>query len=137
MSIRVRIVEGQRARTSRPLSLTPEGANVASDLSAGNASFSGSGSMEQREFERAITAPNFIVAYESMKDAEGFDVIDAAATSGSVLMLRFLFAAPSWMRPRHAAFDLLEKKLADRSGYLAYCATLSSEDGVVPKHYST
>lgn len=63
--------------------------------------FAGSRAMEQREFERAITAPNFLAAFEAIKSAEGEAVIDAAATSGSVLMLRFLFGAPAWMRPRH------------------------------------
>jgi len=85
--------------TTAGASAVPDsGGGVSGDLSAAAVSFSGSGSMEQREFERAITAPNFIAAYEAMKSAEGLDVIDAAGTSGSVLMLRFLFSAPSWMR---------------------------------------
>lgn len=111
---------------------------VASSSSAmGATAFSGAGSMEQREFERAITSPNFIAAYETMKDAGGTAVLDAAATSGSVLMLRFLFSAPSWMRPRHTAFDLLGKCLADRASYLAYCSAVSATDGEVPKRFST
>jgi len=40
--------------------------------------------MEQREFERAVTAPNFITAYEAMKGADGFDIIDAAGTCGAL-----------------------------------------------------
>lgn len=113
------------------------GGGDAPSLSAIGSSFAGSGSMEQREFERAVTSPNFIVAYETMKIAEGLDVIDAAATSGSVLMLRFLFASPAWMRPRHAAFDMLGKRLADRPGYLAYCTSLDASDGSVPRRYAT
>lgn len=123
--------------TAGAAAVPDSGVNAPGELTSSAASFASSGSMEQREFERAVTSPNFIVAYETMKSSEGYDVIDAAATSGSVLMLRFLFAAPAWMRPRHAAFDLLGKHLADRGGYLAYCATLSSEDGIVPRHYST
>lgn len=96
-----------------------------------------SGSMEQREFERAVSAPNFISAHEEMQRAEGRDVIEAAATSGSVLMLRYLFWAPAWMRPRHPAFDMVGKNLDDRASYLEYCATVSAESGEVPSHLAT
>lgn len=123
--------------TAGATAVPDSGGNEVGVTHAASAAFASSGSMEQREFERAITAPNFVAAYETMKGGEGFEVLDAAATAGSVLMLRFLFASPAWMRPRHAAFDLLGKRLADRPGYLAYCATLSPDDGVVPKHYST
>ncbi|KAL3921735.1 MAG: hypothetical protein SGPRY_004804 [Prymnesium sp.] len=94
--------------------------------------------MEQLEFERAITSPNFITAYcESMKEAEGVTVIDASATSGSVLMLRFLFAAPAWMRPRHVAFDLLGRVQSERAAYLSYCAIVSPPEGEVPRRLAT
>lgn len=95
------------------------------------------GSMEQREFERAVTAPNFIKANEIIQGAEGISVIEAAATSGSVLMLRYLFWAPAWMRPRHAAFDTVGKHMDDRAGYLEYCATVSADTETVPSHLAT
>lgn len=123
--------------TAGAAAVPDSGGGEHSDRPGSATPFASSGAMEQREFERAITAPNFIAAYETMKAAEGFEAIDAAATSGSVLMLRFLFSAPAWMRPRHAAFDLLGKRLADRPGYLAYCITLDPDDGVVPKQYAT
>ncbi|KAL1512047.1 hypothetical protein AB1Y20_005321 [Prymnesium parvum] len=95
--------------TAGVASVPDSGGGDSALASATAAGFGGTGSMEQREFERAVTAPNFIEAYESMKDAQGVSLIEAAASSGSVLMLRFLFAAPAWMRPRHVAFDLLGK----------------------------
>lgn len=93
--------------------------------------------MEQREFERAVTAPNFIEANDKIQQSEGISVIEAAATSGSVLMLRYLFWMPAWMRPRHAAFDTIGKHLDDRAGYLEYCATVSAETGTVPSQLAT
>lgn len=41
------------------------------------------------------------------------------------------------MRPRHAAFDIVGKHLADRAEYLAFCSTVSAESGETPKHLST
>lgn len=95
------------------------------------------GSMEQKEFERAVGAPNFVSAYETIQQSSGIKVLDAAATSGSVLMLRYLFWTPSWMRPRHAAFDTMGKHIADRADYLAYCSTVSADTETVPAHLST
>lgn len=112
----------------------------AAEASGGAVSASGhaaGGAMEQREFERAISAPNFLEAYEAMRRAEGIDVIDAASTSGSILMLRFLFTSAAWMRPRHSAFDIIGKHIAERANYLAFCIAVDSEEGTVPRDLST
>lgn len=93
--------------------------------------------MEQREFERAISAPNFIEAAESLRSAEGIDVIDIAGTSGSVLLLRFLFTSAAWMRPRHPAFEVIGKHLSDRANYLAFCVASDPAEGGVPKDMAT
>lgn len=95
------------------------------------------GSMEQKEFERAVGAPNFIEAYEVIQQSNGIKTLEAAATSGSVLMLRYLFWAPAWMRPRHAAFDTMGKHLADRADYLAYCSTVDGDTESVPANLAT
>lgn len=58
------------------------------------ASFGNAGSMEQREFERALTSPHFVTANEAMKGAEGVAIIDAAISGSVLLMLRFIFSAP-------------------------------------------
>lgn len=105
--------------------------------SSGTGGAASSGAMEQKEFERAVSSPNFVEAYEAIKDADGVSVIDAAGTSGSILMLRFLFTGASWMRPRHPAFDVVGKHLAERANYLAYCITAESDEGEVPRDLST
>lgn len=97
----------------------------------------GGGAMAQHEFDRAVTAPGFIEAYEKMKDMDGIEVLDAATTSGSVLMVRYVFMSPAWMRPRHAAFDILGKNIADRQSYLAYCSTVDVDTEKVPAQLNT
>lgn len=125
------------ATTSGSAAVPDSGGGTSSAQLAATPSFGAAGAMEQREFERAVSSPNFVEAYETMKGAEGIALLDAAASSGSVLMLRFLFSAPAWMRPRHSAFDLLGKRLSDRAAYLAYCATVDVGEGEVPKRFST
>lgn len=120
--------------TSAGAATVPDSGAEASSAGGGG---SIGGSMEQREFERAVTAPNFIKANETIQQAEGIWAIEAAATSGSTLMLRYLFWSPAWMRPRHAAFDTLGKHLDDRSGYLEYCITVSADTETVPSHLAT
>lgn len=93
--------------------------------------------MDQHEFDRAVSSPNFVEAAEAMKSLEGVPLIEQAAISGSVLLLRYLFTAPAWMRSRHMAFDLLGKSLMDRAGYLEYCITVDLDSEEVPKSLAT
>lgn len=123
--------------TTAGAAAVPDSGGYSGVASASPSGFGAAGSMEQREFERAVTAPNFVEAYEAMKGVNGVALLDAAATSGSVLLLRFLFSAPAWMRPRHVAFDLLGKCLSDRAAYLAYCATVDPSVEAVPSHLET
>lgn len=118
-------------------STVPHSGDASEAVVAAGSSGGGGGAMEQHEFDRAVTSPNFIEAYEKIKDVSGVEVLDAAATSGSILMLRYMFMSPAWMRPRHAAFDILGKNLADRQSYLAYCSAVDIDTEVVPPQLST
>lgn len=95
------------------------------------------GSMDQHEFDRAVTSPNFVTAVEEMKDTTGVTLIDKAATAGSVILLRYLFSTPAWMRARHPAFDLLGKNIMDRRAYLAFCVAVDADSTEVPARLAT
>ena len=96
------------------------------------------GAMGQHEFDRAVSEANFQEAMHEMgKDTEGLAQLEAAATSGSVLILRFLFFAPAWMRPRHVLFDTLGKLLPDRADYLSQSVVVDANSDAVPQKMQT
>ncbi|KAL3915450.1 MAG: hypothetical protein SGPRY_007214, partial [Prymnesium sp.] len=93
--------------------------------------------LAQREFERELSAASFLEAAEGMRGQTTLSQLELAALSGSILLLRYLFFSPNWMKSRHAVFDCLSKCLPERDNYLARCVVLDLEADKVPSNLST